>query len=238
MRCLVIIPSKARPKNVGKYTMPFVERLDLDYRIFVEPQDYQKYAAYKNVVTLPENNKGLGYSTMYAKKYAEQHGYDLIFRIDDDVKAIGEIEKDIDKIIASFGIEKVGAVVFPYDFEFYAKTEKLFTRVNKRTQTCYIIRTSIFEPREDISTFDDFYQYLIMRQKGYDTLYCSKHLIKCAPVGGGDGGLQLFDRSAMALKEIQIFKGIDPTINVISKPHKPWKYEPKFIDKKYKSKPI
>ena len=238
MRCLVIIPSKARPDNIAKFTTPFVNRLGLDYRIFVEPQDEQNYRPFPNVITLPTNNKGLGYSTMYAKKYAAEHGYDLIFRIDDDVKMIGEIENDIDKIIASFRIDKVGAVVFPYDFEFYAKTEKLFSRVNKRTQTCYIIRTSIFEPREDVSTFDDFYQYLIMRQKGYDTLYCSKHLIKCSPVGKGKGGLQVFDRSEMALKEIQIFKSIDSSIEVIEKPDKPWKYEPKFTDKKYKSRAL
>lgn len=238
MRCLVIIPSKARPDNIKKYTIPFMQRLGLDYRIFIEPQDENNYKQYQSVVILPSNNQGLGYSTMYAKKYANDNGYDLIFKIDDDVKSIGEIEKDINKIIQSFKIPKVGAVVFPYDFEFYAKTEKLFSRINKRIQTCYIIRTSIYEPRQDVSTFEDFYEYLILRQKQYDTLYCSKHLIKCSPVGKGNGGLQVFDRSEMALKEIQIFKSIDPTIQVIEKPDRPWKYEPKFTDKKYKSKPI
>jgi len=238
MKCLVVIPSKGRPKNREKYVLPFMQRLGLDYRIFVEPQDFEHYKIYPNVVVLPENNKGLGYSTLFAKQYAEQYGYDLFFRNDDDVKAIGSIEDDINKILESFKIPKVGAVVFPYDFEFYAKTDKLFTRINKRTQTCYIIRTNLFEPRVDVSTFDDFYQYLLLRHKGYDTLYCSKHLITCAPVGGGKGGLQMFDRSEMALKEIQIFKGIDSTIDVISKPDRPWKYEPKFTDKKYKSKSI
>jgi len=238
MKCLVIIPSKARPDNIAKYTIPFVESMGLDYRIFVEPQDEQNYIAFPNVIILPANNRGLGYSTMYAKKYAIDNGYDLIFKIDDDVQAIGEIQKDLDKILASFKISKVGAVVFPYDFEFYAKTEKLFTRVNKRIQTCYIIRTSLYKPSEEISTFEDFYEYLLLRQKGYDTLYCSKHLIKCSPVGQGKGGLQVFDRSEMALKEIQIFKSIDPSIEVIEKPKKPWKFEPKFTDKKYKSKAI
>ena len=238
MRCLVIIPSKARPNNIKKYTIPFVKRLGLDYRIFVEPQDEQNYSEFQNVIILPANDKGLGYSTMCAKKYAVNNGYDLVFKIDDDVKSIGEIEKDIHKILASFKISKVGAVVFPYDFEFYAKTEKLFTRVNKRIQTCYIIRTSIYKPSDEISTFEDFYEYLLLRQKGYDTLYCSKHLIKCSPVGQGKGGLQVFDRSEMALKEIQIFKSIDSSIEVIEKPDKPWKYEPKFTDKKYKSRAL
>ena len=237
MKCLVCIPSKGRPNNIKKYVEPFMQRLGLDYRIFVEPQDAEQYR-FSNVVLLDANDKGLGYATAFAKKYAEQNGYNLYFRIDDDVKSIGEIEKDIDRIIKAFDILKVGAVVFPYSFEWYAKTDKLFTRVNKRTQTCYIIRTKLFRPDNRISTFDDFYQYLLLRNDNYDTLYCSKHLIDCAPVGGGSGGLQVFDRSEMALNEINIFKSIDPTIKVISKPDKPWKYEPKFTHKKYRSKPI
>lgn len=237
MKCLVCIPSKARPNNIKKYVEPFMSRLGLDYKIFVEPQDKELYK-FSNVVTLDANDKGLGYATSFAKNYAEQKGYELYFRIDDDVKCIGEIEEDIGKILDAFKIKKVGAIVFPYSFEWYAKSEKLFTRINKRTQTCYIIRTKLFRPDTRISTFDDFYQYLLLRKDNYDTLYCSKHLIDCAPVGGGNGGLQCFDRSEMALKEINIFKSIDPTIKVISKPDKPWKYEPKFTGKKYKSKSI
>jgi len=237
MKCLVAIPSKARPNNIKKYVEPFMQRLGLDYRIFVEPQDAENYK-FSNVVLLDANDKGLGYATSFAKKYAEKNGYDLYFRVDDDVKGIGEVEKDIDKIITAFKINKVGAVVFPYSFEWYAKTDKLFTRVNKRTQTCYIIRTNLFRPDKRVSTFDDFYQYLLLRNENYDTLYCSKHLIDCAPVGGGSGGLQAFDRSKMALNEINIFKSIDPTIKVVKKPDKAWKYEPKFTHKKYKSKAI
>jgi len=214
-----------------------MERLGLDYKIFVEPQDEQKYR-FDNVVVLPENNQGLGYATTQAKNYAQKKGYELYFRIDDDVKGIGEIEKDIDKVLSAFKIPKVGAVCFPYSFEWYAKSEKLFTRKNKRTQTCYIIRTKLFQPNKAVSTFDDFYQYLLLRKAQYDTLYCSKHLIDCAPVGGGKGGLQEFNRSEMARSEINIFKQIDPTIKVVEKPDKPWKYEPKFNHKKYRSSAI
>tara|TARA_R110000868_G_scaffold179159_1_gene419139 strand:+ start:100 stop:813 length:714 start_codon:yes stop_codon:yes gene_type:complete len=237
MKCLVCIPSKARPNNIQKYVEPFMNRLGLDYRIFVEPQDIEKYN-FENVVQLDANDKGLGYATSFAKNYAEENGYDLVFKIDDDVKGIGQIELDIDRVLDAFKIDKVGAVVFPYSFEWYAKTDKLFTRINKRIQTCYVIRTVLWRPTESVSTFEDFYEYLLIRKDNFDTLYCSKHLIDCAPVGGGSGGLQAFDRSDMALKEINIFKSIDDSIKVISKPDKPWKYEPKFTDKKYKSKPI
>lgn len=237
MKCLVCVPSKNRPNNIKKFVEPFMKRLGLDYKIFVEPQDLKNYN-FKNVVSLDSNNNGLGYSMSQAKKYCIENGYDICFKIDDDVVSIGEIEKDINKILDAFKIKRIGAVVFPYDFEFYAKTKKLFTRVNKRVQTCYLIRTEIFNPQKEVSTFEDFYQFLNLISKGYNTLYCSRHLIKCNAVGYGVGGLQDFDRSEMALKEINIFKSIDPTIEVISKPNKPWKYEPKFTDKKYRSKHI
>jgi len=237
VKCLVLIPSKGRPSNVERFVMPFMKRLGLDYRIFVEPQDIAAYS-FPNVVCIGENNKGLGYSTSFAKQYAKDKGYDLMFKVDDDVRGIGEIEKDIDKLLDVFQNHKVGAVCFPYSFEFYAKTKKLFTRKNKRIQTCYIIRTSVFNPSEQVSTFEDFYQFLLLRKAGYDTLYCSRHLIECSPVGGGAGGLQSFDRSAMALKEINIFKSIDSSIGTVSKPDKPWKYEPKFTSPFYKSSPL
>jgi hypothetical protein len=237
MKCLVFIPSKGRTENITKFVLPFMSRLKLDYKIFVEPQDASRYK-FSNVEVIGENDKGLGYSTLCAKAYATANGYDLMFRVDDDVKGIGAIENDISKILAAFKFEKVGAVVFPYSFEFYSKSEKLFTRVNKRSQTCYIIRTSLFRPSEKVSTFDDFYQYLLLRTDGYDTLLCSRHLIECAPVGKGAGGLQSFNREELAKKEIAIFRAIDPSIEVITKLDKPWKYEPKFTHKKYKSRAI
>jgi hypothetical protein len=238
MKCLVCIPSKGRPGNIEKYTMPFMQRLKLDYRIFVEPQDYQSYRKYPNVIQHEKDNIGLGGALLSCKKYAEQNGYDVIFKIDDDVQGVGQIENDLDKIGKAMSIPQVSAISFPYDFEFYAKTSKMFTRENKRIQTAYFIKTDKYRPSVDVSTFEDFFQFMQIILNGEKTLYCSKHQIKCAPVGSGVGGLQMFDRSEMAKKEIQIFKSYDSTIGVVEKPEKPWKYEPKFTDKKYTSKQI
>ena len=237
MKILVCIPSKGRSENIQKYTLPFVERLQLDYKIFVEPQEKEKYN-FKHVVLHEKNNIGLGGALLSCKKYAQQNNYDVILKIDDDVQGIGDVENDIDKIKKGLSINTVSAICFPYDFEFYAKTNKMFSRLNKRIQTAYFIKTERFRPNEKVSTFEDFYQFLQIINKGETTLYCSKHMIKCKPVGKGDGGLQIFNREDMAKKEIAIFKSIDPTISIVFKKDKPWKYEPKFVDKKYKSKAI
>lgn len=238
MKIIVCIPSKNRSENISKYTLPFLNRLGLDYAIFVEPQDFKDYSKYNNVVIHDSNDIGLGGALLNCKKYAEGNDYDVILKIDDDVTSIGNIENDIDKIKKALSIPIVSAISFPYDFEFYAKTDKMFTRENKRIQTAYFIKTKSFRPSKDISTFEDFYQFLQIIKNGEKTIYCSKHLIKCKPVGKGKGGLQMFNRKEMAKKEIQIFKSIDPTIGVIKKANKPWCYEPKFTHKKYKSKAI
>jgi GT2 family glycosyltransferase len=237
MNCLVAIPSKSRPENIKSIILPFVKRLNLDYKIFVEPQESHIYN-FDNVVIHDKNNIGLGGALLSIKKYAENNNYDIILKLDDDVKAIGEIEKDLNKIEKAMSIPKVSAICFPYDFEFYSKSEKMFTRENKRLQTAYFIKTKKFRPSQDVSTFEDFYQFLQIINNNEKTLFCSKHLISCQTVGKGKGGLQLFDRSEMAKKEIEIFRKIDSSITVISKPNKSWKYEPKFNHKKYKSKPI
>lgn len=237
MKCLVCIPSKGRPQNIKKYTEPFMDRLKLDYKIFVEPQDAKNYN-FKNIIVHNENNIGLGGALLSAKSYALKNGYDTILKIDDDVIGIGEIENDLNKISDAFKIDKVSAICFPYSFEFYAKTNKMFTRENKRIQTAYFIKTDRFRPSKEVSTFEDFYQFLQIIVKGEKTLYCSKHLINCNEVGAGSGGLQMFDRAKMAIQEINIFKQIDQTITVIHKPKKLWKYEPKFTHLKYRSKAI
>ena len=48
----------------------------------------------------------------------------------------------------------------------------------------------------------------------------------------------MYDRKEMAIKEINIFKKADPSIDVIVKKDKSWFYEPKFTNKKYRSKAI
>lgn len=241
-KLIAVVPSKGRPKRLTKNALPFVQSLGIDFMIVVEPQDLDKYkaAGVENLFVLKENDQGLGYAMKNATERAKTIGYEAIFKIDDDVKAIGEVKEDLPKIAeALLSFEKVAAISFPYAFEWYAITPKnLFTRVNKRIQTCYIIKIEQTYYREDVSTFEDFWQFLNIRNNHKDVLYCSKHGIECAAVGSGEGGLQDFDRSKMAKKEINLFKSIDDSIQVVSKPDKPWKQEPKLVGKKYRSRKI
>lgn len=238
MKTLAIIPSKQRPSLFQKVCRPFVDSLGIDVLLVLEKEDYNNYD-YPNKLMLDQSNCGLGYALMEGKRYAEQNGYDIIFKIDDDVSQIGDIAKDLQQILEYFNkYPGLGAVVFPYDFEFYAKSKKLFTHINKRIQTCYIIRTATLCHRKGINTFEDFYQFFNLVNKNQFTLFCARHSIKCKPVGSGKGGCQAFNRKEQAIKEIQIFQSIDPTVGITIKEDKSWYYEPKFNGEQYKSKKI
>ena len=235
MKTLVIVPSKQRPEVFEKYTKPFITNLGLDSLLILEKEDYDNYN-FNNKLELEESDMGIGYALLHGKKYAEKHGYELIFKIDDDVKEIGNIKDDLEEIYKQMANNpEISAVGFPYSFQFYDKSEQLFTHINKRLQTCYIIKTKSFTPKTEISTFEDFSQFLHIIQRGEKTLYCARHMIKCKPVGGGKGGCQCFDRRKQAEKEIKIFNQIDPSVGFIVKENKPWYYEPKFSDKRYKA---
>ena len=238
MKVLVVVPSKGRPDVFSKFGKKFIATLGVDSVVLLEKEDYELYD-HPNKVLLEKSNAGLGYSLSCGKKYAKENGYDIIFKIDDDVKGIGTIVDDLETIISYFEkYPNLGAVCFPYDFEFYNKSDKLFTHINKRIQTCYLIRTDSFRPMEGVNTFEDFSQFFHIVNNNEFTLFCARHAIKCKPVGGGTGGCQAFDRKEQAEKEIEYFKSIDPTIGVIVKENKSWYYEPKFTGKQYKSKKI
>lgn len=218
MRLLIAVPSKKRAEVFEKFAKKFISKFDQDKILVLEKEDYNDYS-FENKLMLDKSNQGLSYSLKSIKKYASENGYDLILKVDDDVKTIGKLWEDIDKIITVFERNPtVGAVSFPYKFQFYSISNQLFTHANKRLQTCYIIRTDSYAIDKKASNlFEDFYNFMMLIRNGYHTLFCSRHAIDCKPVGEGKGGIQCFDRKKLAIEAIREFKSIDPTIKVITK---------------------
>lgn len=236
---LALVPSKGRPEEFSKTCKPFLETLPIDSAVILEADDYPNYD-HPTKILLKEQNKGLGYSLHCGRLWAEENGYEVIFKIDDDINAIGNVHEDIevfDRYLDKY--DDLAGISFPYSFEFYDITEKkLFSHINKRFQTSYIVKTSFYKTREDLIEIEDFFHYMMaIRSNGW-VLRCSKHPIFAKPVGSNQGGCQSFDRAAKYLEQIKMFLEIDPTIKIIEKPDKSWRYEPKFTDPMYKSKPI
>ncbi len=240
MKILVAIPSKNRVDILKENTLSWVKYIDVDWMVFVEPQDLMNYrltVGTKNCIPLDENNKGLGYSKTIIKNYAEKYDYDLVFKLDDDVKgwtefrkilkgkeAAERFNKNLEDIVEIFEQQpQVAVVSFPYSFQMF---EQFLFKKNKRVQTCYITRIEDFHTDPRISVFEDFSVGLkaIVSQK-LVLWYGMSGIAMGVKVGGGTGGHQDFDRKERALKEIEVLREIYPPL-AFREVNKIWCYEP------------
>lgn len=245
MKILVAIPSKNRVDILKENALSWLKYIDADWKVFVEPQDYAKYLPFlgghseepSHIVALSENDQGLGFSKQCMKEYAVAQGYDLVFKLDDDVKgwtefrkilkgkeAAERFNKNLKDITEMFEKQpQVAVVSFPYSFQMF---EQYLFKKNKRVQTCYITRTEDFHADPRISVFEDFSVGLkaIVSQK-LVLWYGMSGIAMGVKVGGGTGGHQDFDRKERALKEIYVLREIYPPL-AFREVDKVWCYEP------------
>lgn len=239
MKILLAVPSKNRVGVLLKNTYKWLCLMPYDFAIFVEPQDLNKYSEIDFVVPLRENNKGLGYAKKSIQEYAQKNGYDLVFKIDDDIQCFTDFRTSLtpektaehlflfirDKVIPLFEKHEIlGAVTFPYSFEMYDKKEFAPT---KRVQTSFIVRADFLaSPYEEISVFEDFSVGLQILTSGFKILKYGMIGIKMGiMVGAGTGGHQSFDRKKQAEKEVLLLRKIYPALK-FRKVNKPWEIEP------------
>lgn len=255
MRILKFVPSKNRAEIFKKHTASWLNP-DEDTKLFIEPQDREQYSFVpeENIVVLPENDKGLGYSLYNVKQYAVEHGYDAIWKIDDDIgkfrkrkqkqpenpaerilqkqSNFDEIEKVATQILRNK--KQVGAIGFPYDNEMYEAKDY---SINQKLQTSYIVRTELFDPRPEISTQEDYWAYIHVRMQGYAVVRFGNYGISLGvEVGGGTGGLQDFDRKQLITGEMEYIRNIYPNIVFKAKPNSKWGYEVDFVKSKLERK--
>lgn len=250
MKLLIAVPSKGRADKIIKHTMRWLPRTGFDVRVFVEPQEFDKYAErlehgnYDNRVHFPpealinigENDKGLSFVKEYIKQYAIDNGYELVFKMDDDVlrfNARGKNKPDDEMVMDFAGMvgvcrktmgeyPDVGAIGFPYRNELFEP--KRWASINTRLQTCYIIRTELLQ--SGFNTTEDFAQYVYIRSQNKTTLRYGLLGIDCADVGKNKGGLQLFDRQKQFEEEAEKLREIYPALQFKKVDGKSWLYEP------------
>jgi hypothetical protein len=83
----VFVPSKGRWES--RLTLKALDRIGVPYTVFVEPQEYDNYAAIvgnKNIHVLPHSDKGLVVTRNYIWDYAQSLGVPRFWTIDDNIK--------------------------------------------------------------------------------------------------------------------------------------------------------
>lgn len=212
MKILIAIPSKGRVDTIFKRTLRWVVRTGFDVRVFVEPQEIELYreaardANYQNRTTINDQNfvdigntgGGLSFVKGFIKQYAIENGYDLVFKMDDDVLRFSSRgrNKPDDKMIIDFAVmvgkcrvafgryPDVAAIGFPYRNELFEPKE--WTGINLRLLTCYIIRPEYMI--DGYNTLEDFAQYIHIRKQNKVTLRYGLLGMDVADVGKAGGG--------------------------------------------------
>lgn len=223
MKLLIAVMSKGRSDTIGKHTLSWLKYSKHEYKVFVEPQDYEAYSKVvdvTNLVEIPKNDMGAWYAKKMMREYAELVGFDLIFKIDDDVqnwrdpnnRGLGHsapkvskkerCERLFDPIIVNSlkafkTIDGLGGIALKYGNEMRDyNPDVVFDYLNSRFQSCYITRTENFVYLEgDKNGFEDFHNYLhVLWTKGQSTLRYQLTGFDPVPVGTNEGGYQSFDR--------------------------------------------
>lgn len=255
MKILIAVPSKNRAVAIMKDTLRWLPETRYDWRVFVEPQDFPAYLAAgipdDRLIQLKENNKGLGYAKKTIYDWAVEYKYDLIFKLDDDIKnwygadrkrslqPVAVFEKAIDDSIQVMKFrEDVMAVSFPYSFQMFDAGKK-WTNVNLRTQTAYIVRTNCIFPDERISVFEDFATFIFIRVvKNGLVLRYGLAGMDCADVGVNKGGHQEFNREEKAKAEIEYLREIYPALTFRPVKGKAWTIEPDMRNEVFAGKDL
>lgn len=234
MNILVAIPSKGRPYDLEKTILRWLNKINYDWRVFVEPQDFKHYRltiGKDHVVTLPENDKGIGYAMNFIGKYAIEKSYDLVCRVDDDCS--GFISKQIfnaksghsDEVInyalkdiaSDFGDPKLGAVRFldprTHLWESAGKARK-YTHKNCELFHGWVIRPQILLfINEKVSHNDDIALSLYAFKNGYYTLLYGRIGVQFKD-GTNKGGFQMLDRNKLTIQTYNYLKEDFPLLGL------------------------
>lgn len=241
-RLLIAIPSRSRAHKLR----PLLKLLDTgdfkkhDKLIFVEPHqraDYEMFVSKSMLHTIPDNNRGLSYALSFAGAVAAQAGYDVVFKVDDDVRAFvrpgASVQVVVDDLLrdclTAFATHpNLGGIGFPYSHQMF--TTIRWAGMNQRLQTCYMLRPQYLlweSNKPKLDAWEDFSRTILIRADGRVTLRYGYAGISCEPVGKGSGGLQDFSRVELANIARQYLTGLLPDLQWRTVP-KPWGQEPDF----------
>lgn len=207
-------------------TLWWVTKTDFDWRVFVEQRELLYYKqifqrkglSVSNLVVIPKNDMGLGYSMHMIKKYCQQNGYELAMKLDDDVKAIMDervkkehtpkvITKILNEVIGEFehqsklgGVRLISARIYYY----YKKHSSRYLYRNELLWNSYVYRVSAYSVPKHFPSHIDTLTSLFMFKEGYYTLTYNGGIV--ADIYTNRGGLQALDRKALCLKVVEYLK--------------------------------
>lgn len=201
-KLLIAVCSKNRASTMKTYKL--LEQDKLSYCLFVEPQEAEEYfqtvdQSLCQVVTIPENDKGLAYVRNKMVEYARAKNYEWVLVLDDDINQFGRYfaSKNV-KETAKYVLEKAfkklqrfpEVTVASLEYRQYAWTSKEYnfdtfcdvcTFINVQKNKC------VFDENLKIKVDRDF--NIQTMQAGHRTMRFGDLYFSCPTIGTNEGGL-------------------------------------------------
>ena len=217
MKMLIAIPSYNRPYNIEKRTGHWIKKIkNADVKVFVCPNQYLYYSQ-----VIPQDmlikgavqgeKEGFINQLLFIKKYAEDHGYDVVFKCDDDMTFTkSKAKKDqhgelIDEAILEFKFTlssdpSINAISFSQPMEYLYSEKKGFKKRKKAFSGAYIIRTNKWILHKDLYCYDDIFSWIELKINDQANCWTYYGLMQDALCGTNEGGLQSIDRNMLGKK--------------------------------------
>ncbi|MFV0141019.1 hypothetical protein [Empedobacter falsenii] len=226
-KTLIYIPSKGRAdlffqRGTFRWLKEITDKVD--YIVTLEENDIPEYLnQFPNLIILrlTESDKGISYAHSKVLEYAKDKGYKYIFKHDDDIRSWGSIDRK--KTYKNAHIEflrilkhceslfeqysQLDGISFNYSNE--QRSTKVIERVNARFQTNYMVKVESWHVNVDVMSEDFYATAMLFKNGGKIIRYGLTSFDSTDPsrnMGQNKGGLQLFDRKELALKDLEIFK--------------------------------
>lgn len=205
----IFIPSKGRWES--RMTSRTLEEIGINYRMVVEPQEYEQYAAVidpKKILVLPFNNLGLGSipARNWIWEQARKEGHERFWTLDCNLRYLYRLHKNTKLRVKSavpFRVcedytdrfENVGMSGMNYHFFAPSYVAKEPVYYNTRVYSCILLKTDI-KPRWRVLEWDgkpapfneDTDLSLQIMKEGYCTLLLNSFLVGKGPTMVQKGG--------------------------------------------------
>lgn len=227
MKALLAIPSHYRPYDIEKKVLYWIGEVGIDWKVFCEENQelyYMQTCGTNNLVTTPVGSGLMGQMVQIAK-YAKENNYDVVLKMDDDMRFTKDkakktdtanvVQEYITQALAEFNNPKVGMISVAKPMEYRYGPKQGFVERKKPVYGNYFVRTKYLEKLSaDLLLFDDLWISIEVKLAGDKTLtYLGAY--EDAITHKNSGGLQTYNRDALGKLAYDRAKDVYPKIEVL-----------------------
>jgi len=195
----IYVPSKGRPSTT---TATVLSKIGLDYKLVIEPQDYDSYCKVHSpdkIVVLDKNDGGLRYARKFIKRYSRAAGEEKHWELDDDVEKFFIRPKGSTKNVVTDPLLCMSIVEYCMDMfsnvalsgicsYAYAFSKNYAVQKNRHVYQCVLFDNSVSVEDDCACAIEDWDHTLRVLEAGYCTLAFHHIMQQCTPTMKLPGG--------------------------------------------------